>query len=100
LIRVAAWSAAATLHWTIRPGATLGLLAVYANARPDLDFSTAPATPVVLPAYTVVGLRYTVATGAGTWQVGVDNLLDVAYEPVKGFPAPGRTVFVSYGARF
>ena len=100
LIRVPAWSAAATLHWTVRPGATVSLLAVYADARPDLDFSTFPATPVVLPAYTVLGLRYSVATAAGTWQVGVDNLLDVAYEPVRGFPAPGRTVFVSYGARF
>ncbi|MDR7554014.1 MAG: TonB-dependent receptor [Armatimonadota bacterium] len=100
LIRVPAWSAAATLHWTVRPDATLSLLAVYADARADLDFSTFPATPVVLPAYTVLGLRYTVTTPAGTWQVGVDNLLDVAYEPVHGFPAPGRTVFVSYGTRF
>lgn len=100
LIRVPAWSAAATLHWMVRPQATLSLLARYADARPDLDFSTFPATPVVLPAYTVLGLRYTVTAGAGTWQLGVDNLLDVPYEPVLGFPAPGRTVFVSYATRF
>ncbi|MDR7483369.1 MAG: TonB-dependent receptor [Armatimonadota bacterium] len=100
LIRVPAWSAAATLHWTVRPQTTLSLLALYAGARPDLDFSTFPATPVVLPAYTVLGLRYTLATGAGTWQLGVDNLLDAPYEPVAGFPAPGRTVFVSYATSF
>lgn len=46
------------------------------------------------------GVRYTLALGSGTLQVGVDNLFDNMYEAVNGFPAPGRTVFATYTRGF
>ncbi|MGH2373454.1 MAG: hypothetical protein ACRDIC_08270, partial [bacterium] len=69
-------------------------------SRPDLDFSTFPATRVTMPAYLLVGVRYSLATDLGTLQIGVDNIFDVAYEAVRGFPSPGRTVFVSLSRGF
>lgn len=95
VIRIPNATANAALHYALSPASVVTLVANYVGARPDLDLSTFPAATVTLPAYTLVGLRYSVTTGLGTWQVGVDNLFEVAYEPVKAFPSPGRTVFVS-----
>ena len=32
--------------------------------------------------------------------LGVDNALDWQYEAIKGFPAPGRTIFATATKRF
>ncbi len=100
LIRVPAVGASAALHFSVNESSTASLLATYVGSRPDLDFSSFPATRVTMPAYLLVGLRYSLKTDLGTVQVGVDNLFDVTYEAVKGFPAPGRTVFVSFATGF
>ncbi len=100
LIRVPAVSAGTALHVSLNAASTLSLVATYVGSRPDLDLSTFPATRVTLPAYVLAGLRYTLAFGSGTLQVGVDNLFDVVYEAVKGFPSPGRTAFVTYTRGF
>jgi outer membrane cobalamin receptor len=100
VIRIPDAAANLALHYTLSPTSTATLVLNYLGARPDLDPSTFPATPVTLPATLLVGLRYAVTTPLGTWQVGVDNLFDVAYEPVRGYPAPGRTVFVSLSSGF
>lgn len=100
LIRVPDISASAALHFSLSESSTLSVLATYVGSRPDLDFSTFPATRVPMPAYLLAGLRYSLVTGLGTWQLGVDNVFDVAYEAVKGFPSPGRTVFISFGRGF
>jgi vitamin B12 transporter len=100
LIRVPGIAASAALHVALNASATLSLLVNYIGSRPDLDFSTFPATVVTMPPSLLAGLRYSLTAGSGTWQVGVDNLFDVRYEAVKGFPSPGRTVFVSYARGF
>jgi outer membrane cobalamin receptor len=75
------------------------------GSREDLDFTTFPAKRVTLSCYTRVDLAAAVALVPGrpgrpvlTLTSRVENALDARYEPVKGFPAPGRTVLV--GARF
>jgi len=46
-----------------------------------------------------VGLRYEVAVSDVLLAVGVDNLFDVRYETLRGYPAPGRTLFVQVTSR-
>ena len=100
LIRVPSVTAAGALHFSMTATTTLSVLATYMGSRPDLDFSTFPATRVTLPAYVLAGIRYTQALGSGTLQVGVDNLFETVYEAVSGFPSPGRTVFATYTLGF
>ncbi len=100
LIRVPAVGAGTALHVSLNGSSTISLVATYVGSRPDLDFSTFPATRITLPAYVLAGVRYTKELGSGTLQVGVDNLFDNMYEAVNGFPAPGRTVFATYTRGF
>jgi vitamin B12 transporter len=80
---------------------SLGALLRYVGPRHDLDFSVFPTTPVELPGYVDLGLRYQHRMGdAWTVTVGLDNVLDARYEVVKGFPAPARRVFISASGRF
>lgn len=67
----------------------------------DRDFSTFPATPVTLPAYTVVDLAAEIeVVGARAGRPGLvlavraENLTGAGYEEVWGFAAPGRGVYV------
>ncbi|WP_419857009.1 TonB-dependent receptor plug domain-containing protein [Candidatus Palauibacter irciniicola] len=68
--------------------------------REDRDFSSFPAEPVMLPAYTVldVSASFDIAGRGGgpgfTLTVRGENLLDSAYEEVWGFAAPGRGLYV------
>jgi outer membrane cobalamin receptor len=66
-----------------------------------MDFSVFPAVPLMMPGYVDLALRYQRQSTTG-WIVivGIDNLLDASYEVVKGYPAPGRTVFVSASRRY
>ena len=81
-----------------RVGLDMGLRRV--GKREDRDFSTFPAEPVTLPAYTVfdVAASLDLAGGGGrpgfTLTVRAENLLDSTYEEVWGFAAPGRGVYV------
>ena len=101
-----------------RPGHTLGASLTYVlpargslpvstrriGDRDDRDFSTFPATPVTLAAYTLLsaGGEVTVIEGAGgrpavTLTVRGENLLDDAHQEAFGFARPGRALYV--GAR-
>jgi vitamin B12 transporter len=67
--------------------------------RDDRDFSTFPATRVVMPRYAIVGLglAWTARSGAERGpevelSLRGDNLLDDRYEEVIGFPALGRVL--------
>ena len=100
LLRLPPLQANLILRYLVGGGATLSVLANYVSERPDFDFSTFPATRVTLPPYTTVGLRVEKAIGDLTQRAGVDNLLDERYEPLKGFPAPGRTYFIQVGGTF
>lgn len=90
--------AAATLTSSLRVRAHLS----HVGERSDRDFSTFPASPVELSAYTTVSLggEVDVPTGALSrlsLSVRVENLLDAAYQEALGFSAPGRALYL--GAR-
>lgn len=80
-----------------RLGASLTVQRV--GARDDRDFSTFPGTPVRLAPYTRADLAgdWTLRARAGrtlALTARAENLLDRRYEPIRNFPAPGRTILV------
>ncbi len=98
LLRVPWISASAGLHVQLA-GGTLSALATYLGSRLDVDPAT--FTQILMPGQVVTGLRFARGTPqTGQWQVGVDNLADLEYEPIAGYPAPGRTAFVSFTRSF
>jgi len=77
------------------------------GSREDRDFSTYPATPVVLGRYenATAGARVRVWGGPGAGPAlhltfRGENLLNEAYEEVNGFPAPGRTLLIGAEVAF
>ncbi|HEV8662341.1 MAG TPA: TonB-dependent receptor [Candidatus Methylomirabilis sp.] len=100
LLRLPGWQANLILRHAPRPDLNVSLLLNYVSARDDLDTSTFPATRVTLPGYMILGLRYEQKIGEGVIRAGVDNLLDVPYETLRGFPGAGRTFFVTLGGNF
>ena len=100
LLRRPKHTLAATAFYRVssRVGLDLGLRRV--GEREDRDFSTFPAEPVTLPAYTVLDLAasFDLAGDSGrpgfTLTLRAENLLDSAYEEVWGFAAPGRGLYV------
>ncbi|HET7565695.1 MAG TPA: TonB-dependent receptor, partial [Gemmatimonadaceae bacterium] len=85
--------------------ATLGATVSYVGRRDDRDFSTFPATPVELTAYTKVDLSAELplmtrraATPALTLTARIDNVFDTQYQGVYGFRVPGRVVLVGVRA--
>lgn len=98
LLRVPWITATAALHFKLTEHITVSGLGQIIGPRPDSD----PATfmRVVLPAYAVVHLRITGTAGGGRWQVGIDNVFDAIYEPIAGFPAPGRSIFAAFSWGF
>jgi vitamin B12 transporter len=79
-----------------RTDVTVG--AAYTGAAHDRDYSAWPATPVVLPARTLLDLAVNARLSASGARVPVfvrvrgDNLTGVSYEGIFGFRAPGRSV--------
>ena len=72
----------------------------HTGERADRDFSTYPATPVTLPAYTAVDLSAEIEVArarAGRpgfeLTVRAENLAGADYEEVWGFAAPGRGIY-------
>ena len=100
LLRRPKHTLAATAFYRVssRVGLDLGLRRV--GEREDRDFSTFPAEPVTLPAYTVLDLAASFDLAGGsdgpgfTLTVRAENLFDSAYEEVWGFAAPGRGLYV------
>ncbi len=87
--------------WTSARGATASVQLTVVGPRDDRDFSTYPATRVVLPGYhdLAVGGELRVWASEGdrpgfTLTVRGENLLNESYQEVLGFGAPGRTVLV------
>jgi vitamin B12 transporter len=73
--------------------------------RDDRDFSTFPATPVTLGAYTLVdaAVSYVLAPASATpleFTLRGENLLDEDYAGAFGFRAPGRAVTLGVTASF
>jgi vitamin B12 transporter len=99
-----------SVAWAALDRLRLRASALRVGQRSDRDFSTFPATPVVLEAYTLVsaGVEATILDARGG-RPGLDltlrgeNLLDASYQEVFGFTAPGRGIYVggrvTFGAR-
>ena len=101
LLRRPRHAANATAFIRVAEWVGLELSACRTGERSDRDFSTYPATPVALPAYTVVDLSAEIeiagARGARpgfTLTVRGENLLGAEYQEVWGFAAPGRGLYV------
>jgi vitamin B12 transporter len=100
LLRRAEWSGAATLAGPLFAGVSGELSAVWVGARDDLD----PVTYARVEQGGFVTLDAAVAvplTPRLTVRLRADNLADRAYEEVRGYPAPGRRMFLgaAVGAR-
>jgi vitamin B12 transporter len=89
--------------WRAPGGTTVSASANYVGTRPDRDFTTLPATPVELEAYTTVDLATEIPLSrTGSFipvavMIRVLNVTDARFEPVLGYVAPGRVL--SVGAR-
>ncbi len=93
LLRRPRWSAAATLHRPL-PASFEGAVAlVWVGERTDLDPVTFSRTD--MPSFLTANLSLRRPL---PWHLAarlrVDNLFDRAYQEVKGYPAPGRRLFV------
>jgi len=99
LLRVPTWTASLVVRRELDPTSGVAVLATYVGERDDLDFSTFPAARVTLPGYVTFGVRYELTLADLVVSLGLDNLLDARYETLRGYPAPGRTVFVQVASR-
>jgi vitamin B12 transporter len=110
LLRRPTHTVAANGSWRGPGGLLIGGEAIRVGRRDDVDFSSFPATRVVLDAYTVVGGSLDLPiTALGVrldqgWAdlalvLRVDNLLDEGYETVVGFPGRGRTLLAGLRLR-
>ncbi len=100
LPRLPAFQANMVLRYLPGQDRALSFVASYVSERPDLDFSTSPASRVTVPGYVTFGLRAEQNFGTLVLRAGVDNLFDARFETLKGFPGPTRTFFVQVGSEF
>jgi vitamin B12 transporter len=94
----------AMLGYDLRGGASADVLVRRTGTRDDRDFSTFPATPVTLPAYTMVDLAFTGPFAAG-WTgadlrltLRLENALNSGYQEVMHYPSAGRSLFLGVRA--
>ena len=76
---------------------TADLAVTWTGRRDDRDFSTFPATPVELPAWTRVDVSVTRPFELGArfeLRVRVENLLGASYEEIARFQAAGRSLTI------
>ena len=50
--------------------------------------------------YVIVSVRYEQPLGTLRLRVGIDNLFDTRFESLRGFPRPGRTLFMQVTGDF
>ena len=68
---------------------------VYVGERDDKDFSSFPASRVVLPSYTIV--NFAVQFNAADWLTitgKIDNLFDTDYEDILGYATAGLSGYL------
>lgn len=98
LLRRPTHTAGVTLTGRLPGAGSLRVRGLWTGSRDDRDFATLPARRVELDPY----LRLDLAARSGPLGIGrgaavrptlrVENLLDVEYQEVLNFPAPGRTI--------
>jgi vitamin B12 transporter len=107
LVRRPKHSARLDLDYRVRERGTASLSITYVGDRQDQDFATFPYPRVTLPSYTRVDLAGEIhllrSRGPApelAASVRIENLLDLAYQEVKNFPARGRTILIGARLRF
>jgi vitamin B12 transporter len=90
------------------PGAIRGLAGVevrHVGDRVDRDFAAFPTRRAALPSYTVVDVYGEISPLASllsdlglTITARIENLFDEDYAEARGFPAPGRTIWLGLRA--
>jgi len=99
LLRRPRHSLSGDVHDELAPGLIVGVGGAYVGHRPDVD---------ALTFATVDDPGYTVVRAYASWQitpqfavkVRVENALDRLYEPVNGYPQPGRGIYGSAELKF
>jgi outer membrane receptor protein involved in Fe transport len=91
LPRVPTWTANLVLRRELDPTSAVAVLASFVGEQVDQG--------VTLPGYVTFALRYELTLADLVVSLGLDNLLDARYETLRGYPAPGRTVFVQVASR-
>ena len=101
LLRRPSAQASATVGIDLPSRATADIAVTYTGNRDDRDFSTFPATPVVLPSWTRVDVGFTRAIELGArfeLRARIENLLGASYEEIAGYPATGRSLTIGVRA--
>jgi vitamin B12 transporter len=101
LLRRPSTQASATMGIDLPARATADIAVTYTGDRDDRDFSTFPATPVVLPSWTRVDLGFTKAIELGArfeLRARIENLLGASYEEIANYPAAGRSLTIGVRA--
>lgn len=84
----------ASLFYPILKKMNIRFSLIYIGDREDLDFSAWPVTRVTLSNYTLLNavLSYNLTQNAQTY-LRIDNILNEKYEMIKGYGAPGFSVY-------
>lgn len=84
----------ASLFYPIMKKANIRLSLIHIGEREDLDFSTWPAARVTLSEYTLLNavFSYDLTLNAQAF-LRLDNILNEEYEMIKGYGAPGFSVY-------
>jgi vitamin B12 transporter len=101
LLRRPSTMASANIGYEMPARATADLAVTYTGRRDDRDFSTFPATPVELPAWTRVDVGFTQPFEMGArfeLRVRVENLLGASYQEIANYPAAGRSLTIGVRA--
>ena len=102
LVRRPERTAAVSASYTV--GASFGIEAtlLHTGERADRDFSTYPASPVLLPAHTVVDISAELELASPqtgrpglSLNVRIENILEEEYQEVLGFDGAGRAVYLT-----
>lgn len=101
LLRRPSTTAGGTFAFDLPSRATATLGIVHTGRRDDRDFSTFPATPVVLPSYTRVDAGFTKSFELGALfdlVMRLENVLGASYEEIANYPAAGRSLTIGVRA--
>jgi vitamin B12 transporter len=101
LLRRPSTMASANIGYDLPARTTADLAVTYTGRRDDRDFSTFPATPVELPAWTRVDVGVTKPFEMGArfeLRLRVENLLGASYEEIANYPAAGRSLTIGVRA--
>jgi len=100
ILRLPPVTANAALRYLLSETASVSLIGRFVSQRPDLNFSTFPATRVEVASHLTVGVRFDHRAGDLRISAGVDNLFDAGYETLRGYLGPRRSGWITLGIEY